>query len=104
MKLHAINLPYLNSADLFERVADQPWAIFLDSGMLDSRLEMGNHADFDVMAIKPSTTLVFDGENCQCQQGDTNEVLSGDPIALLQAAIPQIDGDVSDQTSLVSPC
>lgn len=91
MKLHAHELPYLDSADLFDKVADQPWAIFLDSGVSANRALLGGHANFDVLAMKPNTTLVFDGQATHFQRGAIEETLHGDPTAILQAAIPAID-------------
>lgn len=93
MKLFATHLPYLDSADLFDKVADQPWAIFLDSGLADQRREMGKHANYDVLAIKPTATLVADEGVCHFRQGAIEESLHGDPVSILQAAIPEIDSD-----------
>ncbi|MFT5573600.1 MAG: para-aminobenzoate synthetase component 1 [Cryomorphaceae bacterium] len=91
MKLNSRELPYLNSADLFDKVADQPWAVFLDSGVVDTNHNVSKHSDFDVLGIKPSTTLVFDGNVTLYQNGAVEEELHGDPIAILQAAIPTME-------------
>lgn len=101
MKLHSRELPYLNSADLFDKVADQPWAIFLDSGVENSQTSATKHADFDVLAIKPQSTLVFDGERTHYQHGAIEESLHGDPIAILQAAVPEITEGVEEKFSYV---
>jgi para-aminobenzoate synthetase component 1 len=88
MKIAVTELPYVNSADLFDKVADQPWAIFLDSGTTEHLAEQGNHADFDVMAIKPQSTLVFDGQLTNFRHGTIDDSLYGEPLAILQTAIP----------------
>jgi para-aminobenzoate synthetase component 1 len=88
MKIAVTELPYVNSADLFDKVADQPWAIFLDSGNTEHIAEQGNHANFDVMAIKPQSTLVFDGQLTHFRHGTLEDALYGEPLAILQSAIP----------------
>jgi len=48
------NLPYFaNSADLFEQISQQPWAIFLDSGFPSC-----TQGRYDFLSSSPSTTLV----------------------------------------------
>jgi para-aminobenzoate synthetase component 1 len=91
MKITITELPYIDSADLFDKVADQEWAIFLDSGNTDRLGEQGNHANFDVMAIKPQSTLVFDGEQTHFCHGTLNNSLYGEPLAILQSALPKAD-------------
>lgn len=90
MNIIVTELPYVDSADLFEKVADQPWAIFLDSGNTDHMIEQGRHADFDVMAIQPQATLVFDGTITHFSHGTLEEELYGDPLSILQSAIPPL--------------
>ena len=91
MKITITELPYVDSADLFEKVADQPWAIYLDSGNTDHIVEQGKHADFDIMVIKPQATLVFDGKVTRFRHGTLENELYGDPLAILQSAIPAAD-------------
>jgi len=93
MNLHAITLPYIDSADLFERVAGQEWAIFLDSGVVNQKKSVSKHANYDVLAIRPESTIVFESgiSFCWDQQEQVQKKLSGDPIALLQGLIPKID-------------
>ena len=91
MNIIASEFPYVDSADLFEKVSDQPWAVFLDSGNTDHLIEQGSHADFDVMAIKPQSTLVFDGDVTHFCRGAVKDRLYGDPLAILQSAIPKVD-------------
>jgi para-aminobenzoate synthetase component 1 len=91
VKLYSRELPYINSADLFDKVADQPWAVFLDSGVVETNHNVSKNSDFDVLGIKPSSTLVFDGKVTHYQHGALEEQLHGDPIAILQAAIPSME-------------
>lgn len=102
MKLDVSIFSYLDSADLFEQVADQPWAIFLDSGVINQKKSMNKHTDFDVLAVKPDCTLVFENGQTRYSPGSSKEqqstVLSGDPITLLQNALPSIDKTGLDLT------
>lgn len=97
MKIVSTDLPYVDSADLFEKVADQPWAMFLDSGRTAKPANnaeddaYSRHANFDVLAIKPHSRLVFDGKQTKFIKGTLEETLHGDPLAILQSAIPEAD-------------
>jgi len=93
MKLYSVELPYVDSVDLFDKVADEHWAIFLDSGVIDGKSTVSQHANFDVMAIRPHSTLVFDNGASFFEKGEVYRKLHGDPIALLQALIPTLDDD-----------
>ena len=64
-KQHIIHLPYFaDSATLFSQIADQPWAIFLDSGY-----PLSQQGRFDIIVVDPVCTLVTHGEitkiNCR---------------------------------------
>jgi len=93
MKLSAVQLPYVNSADLFDKVADQPWAMFLDSGVINSNSE-NEHANYDVLGIKPYATLVFDQGVSTFNCRGLEKELRGDPMLILKSAIPGIDNPV----------
>lgn len=96
MQLVTTKFDYVDTADLFERVSDQPWAILLDSGASTKHKPLRKNADFDVLAIQPKTTLVFDGEVTHYRMGAIKEALFGDPLAILQAAIPMIELPVTE--------
>ena len=72
-------LPYHeDSTALFEAVADQPWAVFLDSGshhLTQSR--------YDIIAAEPYMTLVTRG-NLTEVRGEDAELSREDPLALLR--------------------
>jgi len=91
MKVGVCELPYVDSANVFEKVADQPWAIFLDSGTPAKKAQPAANAGFDVLAIKPQSTLVFDGEVTHFRHSSLKDKLFGDPISILKSAIPEVD-------------
>ena len=101
MKLYSVELPYVDSAALFYKVSDEHWAIFLDSGVIDGKPPTSRHANYDVLAIRPHSTLVFDGGFSYFQKGETHHKLPGDPIALLQAIIPELDDPEDNQFAYV---
>src|SRR3954468_21304811 len=75
-------LPYRpDSAALFECVADEPWAGFLDSG--------GHHltqSRYDIIAARPHTTLVTRGKLTEIRS-DAIELSRDDPLTLLRERI-----------------
>lgn len=99
MKIICTDLPYVDSAELFGKVEDQPWAMLLDSGGIDTnelgKKESGDdvskHANFDVLAINPTLTLVFDGQQTRYTNATVEESLLGDPLDILKAAVPTIE-------------
>ena len=91
MKISVSELPYVNSADVFEKVADQPWAIFLDSSSPPETGEPRANSDFDVLAIKPESTLVFDGQVTHFRHSSLKDKLYGDPVSILKSSIPKVD-------------
>jgi len=92
VKIKITDLAYVNSADLFDKVSDQPWAMFLDSGAIDPSEDQTNVTPrFDVMAIKPGSTLVFDGKLMHFRSGGTKDKLYGDVLDILKAAIPRAE-------------
>ncbi len=100
-RLNEILKPYLDSAALFEKVVDQPWAIFLDSGVINNEEPSNLHADFDVLAIKPSTTLICEGDVTTFRRGTVNQTLYGDPVDILKASIKDAVRDESIQSPYV---
>ncbi|MDB5808345.1 MAG: pabB [Betaproteobacteria bacterium] len=72
-------LPYrADGTALFELVADQPWAVFLDGG--------GHHltqSRYDIIAAEPHTTLVTRGKLTEIRS-DAIELSREDPLVLLR--------------------
>lgn len=81
MRLTAI--PYRpDSAELFESVADEPWAVFLDSG------RPGTTAGrWDIIAARPRATLVTRGGVTEFCQDDCIERSSADPFECLRSSL-----------------
>lgn len=84
--MHLTPLPYRqDSAELFEAIADEPWAVFLDSGR--PRSTAGR---LDILASRPSTTLVTRGGMTEIRRhapgvsGATTTLSPADPFDLLR--------------------
>ena len=94
MSLVIEKFPYLDSAALFCEVANTPWALFLDSGIVNAKRPVSKHADFDVLAIDPCVTLVTEGETTTIQSSSGKECSNNDPMQLLydkvRAVLPQL--------------
>ena len=59
--LHCIELPYqTDSASLFTRIADRPWAVFLDSNFPACAGHPGSR--YDILTADPHETLVVRGD------------------------------------------
>ena len=82
-------MPYLDSAELFELVADEPWAMFFDSGLQGKKQAASSR--YDILAISPQATLVFDGQTTRFNSDGFVHKLFGDPLAILQAALPECE-------------
>lgn len=91
MSLRYTEYPYVDSAILFDQVAQQPWAMMLDSGFIDGRPSSHASGGFDVLAIQPQQTFVFDGEQTKHWNGEEENILSGDPLTILQHHLPSVD-------------
>ncbi|HUL41049.1 MAG TPA: aminodeoxychorismate synthase component I [Burkholderiales bacterium] len=73
-------LPYHeDSARLFEAIADQPWAAFLDSGT-----RFGSQARYDILVAEPYATLVTRGKVTEIRRHGVSELSPEDPFALLR--------------------
>jgi para-aminobenzoate synthetase component 1 len=77
-------LPYHpDSAPLFEVIADEPWSVFLDSGR--PRSTAGR---FDILAARPTTTLVTRGDLTEIRRFDgAVERSTTDPLELLRSTL-----------------
>ena len=89
LRLNITHLPYIDSASVFELVAKESWAMFLDSG---SNPQENAEADCcDVLVMNPQSTLVFDGERTSYTTNGNESFLLGDPLGILQSAIPECE-------------
>jgi len=73
-------VPYReDSAELFEAIADEPWAVFLDSGR--PRSTAGR---LDILAARPFATLVTRGGMTEIRRFGEVRLSPADPFALLR--------------------
>lgn len=103
MNLLIEKFDYLNSAKLFSLVAQQPWSIFLDSGVLNGQAPVSKHADYDVLAIKPIKTLVTQDGLTVVADHETSQKRTGDPLDILKGELFELNFPQSSQTSQTTP-
>lgn len=76
-------IPYQSdSSTIFARIADKPWAVFLDSGQPDSQF-----GHYDIMVADPFIRLVTNGEQTEIFDSKGLKVSSQDPFNLLKATL-----------------
>ncbi|MGQ0441962.1 MAG: aminodeoxychorismate synthase component I [Methylophilaceae bacterium] len=88
-----------DSAQLFNRVAQQPWAMLLDSGqMIDPATGKpgSQYGRYDIMVAEPMATLVTQGKQTIIMQNGQSEISAEDPFMLLKNLLsryqaPKID-------------
>ncbi len=84
-KHFTVPLPYFpDSAALFDRIAQQTWAVFLDSGHPNTQ-----QGRYDVIAADPICTLLTRAESTEISQAGISRSEQQDPFQLLQQ---QLDG------------
>lgn len=93
MKLEVIDYTYIDSARLFSRVADQPWSIFLDSGVINRSVHRSWKTSFDVLAIRPETTFVTTGQHTTIRTGSQETHSQEDPLNLVRARLAEVELD-----------
>jgi para-aminobenzoate synthetase component 1 len=83
-----IELPYLaDSARLFSAWADEPWAVFLDSGY--PQIDKGR---YDVLAARPFCTVVTRGNQTEIHSVSGTRTSPEDPFKILrQTMSPVVD-------------
>jgi len=73
-------LPYRpDSAEYFEAIADEPWAVFLDSGRPHS-----TRGRLDILSARPYITLVTRGGMTEIRERDQPTLSPADPFDLLR--------------------
>jgi para-aminobenzoate synthetase component I len=83
MPLQTIELSYLqDSADLFARIADLPWAAYLDSCQL--RFHGAQQGRYDILTALPYLTLRTIGHTTEIQTEDQTKISNTDPFELLK--------------------
>ena len=81
MLKHAIAYPS-DSAQLFARIADWPWAVFLDSGQPESQF-----GRYDIMAAKPFVRLVTNGDCTLIKDANGERSSTDDPFELVKSVL-----------------
>ncbi|MBX2849495.1 MAG: aminodeoxychorismate synthase component I [Acidiferrobacterales bacterium] len=92
---------YLDGATLFAQIANQKWAQFLDSGVIDGRPPVTKHADYDVLAMQPIITLVSDNDATLITKNGDLKKAPGDPLTLLQEHLAEFDFDQQMKNSSI---
>lgn len=81
-------LPYfVDSAELFSVCADQPWAVFLDSGFPYS-----NQGRYDIIAAEPLCTLVTHGDITEITHNGVAITSTENPFDLVKQQLGQFPG------------
>lgn len=81
-----------DSALLFERIAQQPWAMLLDSGqMLDASTGKpgSQYGRYDIIVAEPFITLVTQDETTTISQNGTSIISTEDPFLMLKNLLHQ---------------
>jgi para-aminobenzoate synthetase component 1 len=82
------SLPYSpDSAAIFETIAAEPWAVFLDSGIRHTHAgsESGHFSGrFDILAARPFITLQTRGDSTEIRQAGVSTFSCIDPFDLLR--------------------
>lgn len=71
-----------DSATLFARVKDRPWAVYLDSGQPGSQ-----YGRYDIIAVDPFITLSTRGEQTEVRDDTGTHVSATDPFLLLKQVL-----------------
>ncbi len=100
MPLKSQTFAYLDSARLFAKVADRPWAMFLDSGVTDDNRHLRRkHADYDVLAFAPSAQMIYHEGTAHITRPQVNLVeahVTDDPLPLLRSLLGEIDTNFAE--------
>lgn len=87
-----VELPYFtDSAALFARVAERPWAIFLDSGQ--PHIGQGR---YDILAADPGITLTTRGPRTEIHTVAGVEISAESPYALVRRYLGPVEPAVSE--------
>ena len=93
-------IPYFHdSAALFERLAERPWAMFLDSGQaLNAKTGKpgSQYGRFDILVAEPLATLVTRGETTTISENGNITVSTDDPFLLLKNLLKKYPAPQTD--------
>ena len=88
-----------DSALLFERIAQQPWAMLLDSGQMlnPATGKAGSqYGRYDIIVAEPFITLVTQGELTTIAQNGTSIISTEDPFLLLKNSLKHYTAPKTD--------
>lgn len=88
-----------DSAQLFARIADQPWAMFLDSGQainVNTGKPGSEYGRYDILVADPIVTLVTQGNETAIKQADELKVSTDDPFLLLKELLSEYPKSSTD--------
>ena len=89
-------LPYQHdSALLFERIADEPWAMLLDSGQAhDAAGQPGSqYGQYDILVAKPIATIVTHGNTTTVFENEKTRLSEEDPFVLLNQLLARYQAE-----------
>ncbi len=90
-KIQVISLPYFeDSSQLFAPIAEQPWAVFLDSGYPYS-----HQGRYDIISADPDITLITRGEVSEINERGQLRLSDEDPFELIKGFLAD-RADMSD--------
>lgn len=95
---HTLNYHH-DSAQLFERIADEPWAMLLDSGQMhDEHGQPGSqYGRYDIIVARPMVTVVASGNEVIVNKvGECQTVSKQDPFDILNQLLASNRLDSSD--------
>jgi para-aminobenzoate synthetase component 1 len=85
--MRVAHLPYrTDSADLFEAIAAEPWAVLLDSGRPDA-----HGGRWDILAARPYATLLTRGAVTELRTRSGVRFEQGDPLQILRAQLGKVE-------------
>ncbi len=84
MSITQIKFPYIDGAALFDKVAQQEWSIYLDSGVVSGHAPVTRNADYDVLAIEPRVTLVCQASVTTISTNSHSSESMEDPLELIK--------------------
>ena len=83
IKHQIVALPYFpDSSLLFAAIADQPWAVFIDSGFPHS-----DQGRYDMMAAEPAVTVISKADQTQICRAGRITVSDEDPFDIVKAEL-----------------
>ena len=78
------DIPYHpDSTLLFDRIADEPWAVFLDSNQPGS-----TQGRYDIIAARPKVRITAFNNEATLETWSTTSRLPGDPFSILKEQLP----------------